>query len=80
MAHEFGHGTGGLADEYCQPGTYTGSASPARSTHEKHQSRDAQMEKVRQSHDAGPDRHQSDPGHRQLHRIQSGHATGRVEQ
>jgi hypothetical protein len=24
MAHEFGHGTGGLADEYCQPGTYTG--------------------------------------------------------
>jgi hypothetical protein len=25
MAHEFGHGTGGLADEYCQPGTYSGS-------------------------------------------------------
>lgn len=25
MAHEFGHGTGGLADEYCQPGTYAGS-------------------------------------------------------
>lgn len=25
MAHEFGHGAGGLADEYCQPGTYTGS-------------------------------------------------------
>jgi hypothetical protein len=24
MAHEFGHGTGGLADEYCTPGTYTG--------------------------------------------------------
>ena len=25
MAHEFGHGTGGLADEYCaKPGTYTG--------------------------------------------------------
>lgn len=24
MAHEFGHGTGGLADEYCQPGTHTG--------------------------------------------------------
>jgi hypothetical protein len=25
MAHEFGHGTGGLADEYCaNPGTYTG--------------------------------------------------------
>ena len=24
MAHEFGHGTGGLADEYCRPGTYTG--------------------------------------------------------
>jgi len=24
MAHEFGHGTGGLADEYCQPGTYAG--------------------------------------------------------
>ena len=24
MAHEFGHGAGGLADEYCQPGTYTG--------------------------------------------------------
>jgi IgA Peptidase M64/FG-GAP-like repeat len=24
MAHEFGHGTGGLADEYCQPGTYSG--------------------------------------------------------
>ncbi|HET9666600.1 MAG TPA: M64 family metallopeptidase, partial [Desertimonas sp.] len=24
MAHEFGHGTGNLADEYCQPGTYTG--------------------------------------------------------
>lgn len=24
MAHEFGHGTGGLADEYCMPGTYTG--------------------------------------------------------
>jgi hypothetical protein len=26
MAHEFGHGTGGLADEYCQnPGTFPGS-------------------------------------------------------
>ncbi len=25
MAHEFGHGTGGLADEYCRAGTYTGS-------------------------------------------------------
>jgi hypothetical protein len=25
MAHEFGHGVGGLADEYCQPGTYAGS-------------------------------------------------------
>ncbi len=25
MAHEFGHGTGGLADEYCKKGTYTGS-------------------------------------------------------
>ena len=24
MAHEFGHGTGGLGDEYCQPGAYTG--------------------------------------------------------
>lgn len=24
MAHEFGHGTGGLADEYCKKGTYTG--------------------------------------------------------
>lgn len=24
MAHEFGHGTGNLADEYCQPGTYSG--------------------------------------------------------
>ena len=24
MAHEFGHGTGGLADEYCQPNTYSG--------------------------------------------------------
>jgi hypothetical protein len=24
MAHEFGHGTGGLADEYCKPGNYTG--------------------------------------------------------
>ena len=24
MAHEFGHGTGGLADEYCQPGTHGG--------------------------------------------------------
>lgn len=24
MAHEFGHGTGGLADEYCRAGTYTG--------------------------------------------------------
>ena len=25
MAHEFGHGTGGLADEYCaKPGTYPG--------------------------------------------------------
>ena len=24
MAHEFGHGAGGLADEYCRPGTYTG--------------------------------------------------------
>lgn len=24
MAHEFGHGTGGLADEYCQTRTYTG--------------------------------------------------------
>lgn len=24
MAHEFGHGAGGLADEYCQPGTYSG--------------------------------------------------------
>jgi hypothetical protein len=24
MAHEFGHGTGGLADEYCQPGTHPG--------------------------------------------------------
>ena len=24
MAHEFGHGAGGLADEYCQPGTYAG--------------------------------------------------------
>lgn len=24
MAHEFGHGAGGLADEYCQPGTFTG--------------------------------------------------------
>ena len=24
MAHEFGHGAGGLADEYCKPGTYTG--------------------------------------------------------
>ncbi len=28
MAHEFGHGTGGLADEYCaKPGTYTGPES-----------------------------------------------------
>jgi hypothetical protein len=25
IAHEFGHGIGGLADEYCQPGTYSGS-------------------------------------------------------
>lgn len=25
MAHEFGHGTGGLADEYCRAGTYSGS-------------------------------------------------------
>lgn len=24
MAHEFGHGAGGLADEYCRPGTYSG--------------------------------------------------------
>ncbi|MEG3906830.1 M64 family metallopeptidase [Microcoleus sp. w2-18bC1] len=24
MAHEFGHGIGNLADEYCQPGTYIG--------------------------------------------------------
>ncbi len=24
MAHEFGHGTGGLADEYCKKGTYSG--------------------------------------------------------
>lgn len=24
MAHEFGHGVGGLADEYCQPGSYAG--------------------------------------------------------
>lgn len=24
MAHEFGHGTGGLADEYCKSGTYSG--------------------------------------------------------
>ena len=24
MAHEFGHGAGGLADEYCQPGSYSG--------------------------------------------------------
>lgn len=24
MAHEFGHGTGGLADEYCKKGTYAG--------------------------------------------------------
>lgn len=24
MAHEFGHGTGGLADEYCKAGTYSG--------------------------------------------------------
>ena len=24
MAHEFGHGAGGLADDYCTPGTYTG--------------------------------------------------------
>ncbi|HSK17770.1 MAG TPA: M64 family metallopeptidase [Longimicrobiales bacterium] len=24
MAHEFGHGAGGLADEYCQPGTHAG--------------------------------------------------------
>jgi len=24
MAHEFGHGTGGLADEYCKKGKYTG--------------------------------------------------------
>ena len=24
MAHEFGHGAGGLADEYCKKGTYTG--------------------------------------------------------
>ncbi len=24
MAHEFGHGTGGLADEYCASGTYSG--------------------------------------------------------
>lgn len=30
MAHEFGHGTGGLADEYCaKPGTYTGGESGA---------------------------------------------------
>lgn len=28
MAHEFGHGTGGLADEYCKkPGTYAGAES-----------------------------------------------------
>lgn len=25
MAHEFGHGAGGLADEYCKKGTYSGS-------------------------------------------------------
>ena len=24
MAHEFGHGVGGLADEYCRAGTHTG--------------------------------------------------------
>lgn len=24
VAHEFGHGLGGLADEYCRPGTYSG--------------------------------------------------------
>jgi hypothetical protein len=29
MAHEFGHGTGGLADEYCKPGAYSG-AEPAK--------------------------------------------------
>lgn len=29
MAHEFGHGTGGLADEYCRPTTYSG-GEPSR--------------------------------------------------
>ena len=32
MAHEFGHGTGGLADEYCASRARTPVASPARST------------------------------------------------
>ena len=28
MAHEFGHGTGDLADEYCKPRTYVGAEPP----------------------------------------------------
>ena len=60
MAHEFGHGTGGLADEYCaNPGTFTGGEPGVAEHHDQHQPRDAQVAAVRERRHTGSDRRRS---------------------
>ena len=68
MAHEFGHGAGGLADEYCQPGTYTGGEPGAVNVTANSNRATLKWRQVRQSEHAGPDGHQPEPRQRRLHR------------
>ena len=52
IAHEFGHGLGGLADEYCNSGAYTAGEPSCRRSHHQHQSLDTEVGELRQSADA----------------------------
>ena len=47
MAHEFGHGTGGLADEYCPSPARTPAGSRGAQRHDQHESRNHEVEAVR---------------------------------
>ena len=80
MAHEFGHGTGGLADEYCQPGTYTGPEPGAVNLTKNTNRATLKWKRFVNPDDAGPDRRECHAGHRHLHRLQPRHAAGRLEQ
>ena len=77
MAHEFGHGTGGLADEYCQPGTFAGGEPGAVNVTDQHEPRHPQVAAVRRAGHACPDRRQPDPGAGCTG--WNGHRTGRLE-